>query len=89
MTTEEAAQIALKDLIKTCQLGITESETRVLQALRNESANDTSDIQGHNVPSIETNQPIDTKRDTSAIVLIIIAIISLLCIAILALSNVH
>lgn len=81
MSTEEATQIALADLIKTCQKGIKESEARIEQ-LRNEAGNTPDTIP----PVTDTNSLSDTKSDNIPKVLIWFVIIVLALIILLALK---
>ncbi len=81
MSTEEATQIALADLIKTCQKGIKESETRIEQ-LRHESGNTPDTIP----PVVDTTPLSDTKSDNVSKVLIWFVIIVLVAVTLLALK---
>lgn len=81
MSTEEATQIALADLIKTCQKGIKESEARIEQ-LRSEAGNTPDTIP----PVTDTNSLSDTKSDNVSKVLIWFVIIVLAVVTLLALN---
>lgn len=82
MSTEEATQIALADLIKTCQKGIKESEARIEQ-LRNEAGNTPDTIP----PVTDTNSLSDTKSDNVPKILIWFVIIVLALVILLALRE--